>query len=89
MTELLRCTQTKAPDETDYPDMSGKKRKGRLPPAKPTKSSLIVACREEADQAEMTRRKSVEEFKLRKFSNVPPRISRRGSSAMGGSARRK
>ena len=43
ITELLRCTTTELGDETDYPDLSNKQRKGRLPPAKATKSSLIVA----------------------------------------------
>ena len=72
MTELLRC---KVDDETDYPDLSGKKRKGRLPPAKATKSSLIVAkCREPPSAEEMAKIKSVEEFKMKKFQSVQPRV---------------
>ncbi|KAL7527159.1 hypothetical protein ACHAXR_001830 [Thalassiosira sp. AJA248-18] len=74
MTELLRIP-TELDDETDYPDLSNKKRKGRLPPAKATKSSLIVAkCRELPSEDEMARRKSVKEFKMTKFKNVQPRV---------------
>ncbi|EED87567.1 predicted protein, partial [Thalassiosira pseudonana CCMP1335] len=36
MTELLRCIPAELEEESDYPDLSGKKRKGRLPPAKST-----------------------------------------------------
>ncbi|KAL7527760.1 hypothetical protein ACHAWF_002300 [Thalassiosira exigua] len=75
MTELLRCIPSELDDETDYPDLSGKKRKGRLPPAKATKSSLIVAkCREPPSEEETARQKSVREFKMTKFKNVPPRV---------------
>ena len=74
MTELLRCNPTDD-DETDYPDLSGKKRKGRLPPAKATKSSLIVAkCREPPSAEEMAKIKSIGEFKMKKFQNVQPRV---------------
>ena len=75
ITELLRCTTTELGDETDYPDLSNKQRKGRLPPAKATKSSLIVAkCREPPSKEEMAKLKSVEEFKMKKFLNVAPRV---------------
>ena len=75
MTELLRCVPHELDDETDYPNLSGKKRKGRLPPAKATKSSLIVAkCREPLSEMEMARKKSVEDFKMAKFKNVQPRV---------------
>lgn len=75
ITELLRCTSTELGDETDYPDLSNKQRKGRLPPAKATKSSLIVAkCREPPSKEEMAKLKSVEEFKMKKFLNVAPRV---------------
>lgn len=75
MTELLRCIPTELDDEMDYPDLGGKKRHGRLPPAKPTKSSLIVAqCREPPSEEEMAKRKSVDEFKMKKFRNVQPRV---------------
>ncbi|KAL9182611.1 hypothetical protein ACHAXT_013263 [Thalassiosira profunda] len=72
MTELLKCPS--ADDEQDYPDLSGKRLKGRLPPAKPTKSSLIVAKSRELLEEEMAKRKSVEEFKLTRFKNVPARV---------------
>lgn len=75
MTELLRLPKGLGDAETDYPDLSGKKRMGRLPPAKATKSSLIVAkCREPPSEEEMARQKSVEEFKMKKFRNVQPRV---------------
>ena len=75
ITELLRCTTTELGDETDYPDLSGKQRKGRLPPAKATKSSLIVAkCRQPLSEKELAQKKSIEEFKMKKFKNVQPRI---------------
>ena len=75
ITELLRCTSTELGDETDYPDLSNKQRKGRLPPAKATKSSLIVAkCREPPSKEDMAKLKSVEEFKMKKFLNVAPRV---------------
>lgn len=74
MTELLRCVPDDLEDEKDYPDLSGKKRKGRLPPAKATKSSIIVAkCRESPSEAEMAKKK-VAEFKMTKFQNVAPRV---------------
>lgn len=73
MTELLRGKLDN--DETDYPNLSSKKRKGRLPPAKATKSSLIVAkCREPPSADEMARRMSIEEFKLKKFLKVQPKV---------------
>ena len=75
MTELLRCIPAELDDETDYPDLSGKKRKGRLPPAKATKSSLIVAkCREPPSKEETEKQKSVETFKIKRFQNVRPRV---------------
>jgi len=75
MTELLRCIPSELDDEMDYPDLGGKKRNGRLPPAKATKSSLIVAkCREPLSEEEMAKRKSVDEFKMKKFRNVQPRV---------------
>lgn len=48
MTELLRCIPAEVKEEMDYPDLSGKKRKGRLPLAKSTKSTRsierVVSC---------------------------------------------
>ena len=73
ITELLQCPSDKV--ERDYPDLSGKKRKGRLPPAKATKSSSIVAkCREPPTPVEAAKIQSVEEFKLTRFKNVRPRV---------------
>ena len=75
MTELLRGTLDHA-EETDYPDLSGKKRKGRLPPAKATKSSLMVAKhRESPSEEEMLKKKSVAEFKMKKFKRVKPKVT--------------
>lgn len=75
ITELLRCSTTELGDETDYPDLSGKQRKGRLPPGKATKSSLIIAkCRQPLNEEELAQKKSIEEFKMKKFKNVQPRI---------------
>jgi len=71
MTELLRCIPSELEDERDYPDLSGKKRKGSLPPAKATKSSLSVAkCREPQSEEKQAKKKAVEEFKLTKFKKV-------------------
>lgn len=70
MTELLRCIPSELEDERDYPDLSGKKRKGSLPPAKATKSSLSVAkCREHQSEEKQARKIAVG-FKLTKFKNV-------------------
>lgn len=75
MTDLLRGTPNHA-EETDYPDLSGKKRKGRLPPAKATKSSLMVAKRRESpSEEEMLKKKSVAEFKMKKFKRVKPKVT--------------
>ncbi len=75
MTDLLRGTPNHA-EETDYPDLSGKKRKGRLPPAKATKSSLMVAKRRESpSEEEMLKRKSVAEFKMKKFKRVKSKVT--------------
>ena len=69
MDELLRCIPSELEEETDYPDLSGKKRKGRIPPAKATKASQSVAeCRP------MTRIKAVDEFKMKKFLNVQSKV---------------
>lgn len=71
MTELLRCIPSELEDERDYPDLSGKKRKGSLPPAKATKSSLSVAkCREPQSEEKQAKKKAVGEFKLTKFKKV-------------------
>ena len=71
MTELLRCIPSELEDERDYPDLSGKKRKGSLPQAKATKSSLSVAkCREPQSDEKQAKKKAVEEFKLTKFKKV-------------------
>ena len=69
MTELLRCILSKLKEERDYPDLSGKqRRKGRVPPSRATRSSMsVAACREPPSEEEMAKKKSVEEFKLRKF----------------------
>ncbi len=77
MTELLRGTsQNQLAEETDYPDLSGKKRKGRLPPAKATRSSLIVAKRREPpSEEEMLKKKSVAEFKMKKFKKAKSKVT--------------
>jgi len=75
MTALLRCMPAELKEETDYPDLSGKKRKGRLPPAKSTKSSRLVhQCRESPSGEEMARKVSVDEFKMKKFLNVKSKV---------------
>lgn len=58
--------------------ISGKqRRKGRVPPARATKSSLsVAACREPPSEEEMAKKKSVEEFKLTKFKNVESKVKR-------------
>ncbi len=78
MTELLRCIPSELEEERDYPDLSGKqRRKGRVPPARATKSSLsVAACREPPSEEEMAKKKSVEEFKLTKFKNVESKVKR-------------
>jgi len=62
----------------DYPDLSGMKRKGRLPQAKSTKASrvsrVLVTCREERPEEEVRAAKAVEEFKMKKFLNVPSKV---------------
>lgn len=76
MTDLLRGTPSQLTEETDYPDLSGKKRKGRLPPAKATRSSLIVAkCREPPSEDEMLKKKSVAEFKMKRFKKAKPKVT--------------
>lgn len=76
MDELLRCISSELEEETDYPDLSGKKRKGRIPPAKATKASRSVEecrCRPKSKQ-EITKIKAVEEFKMKKFLNVESKV---------------
>lgn len=70
MTELLRCIPAELEEESDYPDLSGKKRKGRLPPAKSTKSSRLVQQCREPNPAQ----KSVDEFKLKKFTRIESKV---------------
>lgn len=75
MTILLRCIPAELKEETDYPDLSGKKRKGRLPPAKSTKSSrLVQQCRESPSGEEVARKVCVDEFKMKKFLNVKSKV---------------
>ncbi len=75
MTDLLRCIPSEMDEETDYPDLSGMTRKGRLPPAKSTKASrMLVTCREERPEEEVRAVKAVEEFKMKKFLNVPSKV---------------
>ena len=75
MTVLLRCIPAELKEETDYPDLSGKKRKGRLPPAKSTKSSRSMErCRQLPSGEEVARKVSVEEFKMKKFLNVKSKV---------------
>ena len=78
MTELLRCLPSELEEERDYPDLSGKqRRKGRVPPARATKSSMsVAACREPPSEEEMAKKKSVEEFKLTKFKKVKSKVKR-------------
>lgn len=75
MTVLLRCIPAELKEETDYPDLSGKKRKGRLPPAKSTKSSrLVQQCREPPSGEEAARKVSIDEFKMKKFLKVKSKV---------------
>ena len=75
MNELLRCIDSELEEETDYPDLSGKKRKGRIPPAKPTKASRCVAeCRQPKSDEDMAKMKVVEGFKMKKFLNVESKV---------------
>lgn len=75
MGELLRCIPSALEEETDYPDLSGKKRKGRLPPAKATKASRIVAeCRQPKSDEDMAKIKALEGFKMRKFLNIQSKV---------------
>ena len=75
MNELLRCIDSELEEETDYPDLSGKKRKGRIPPAKPTKASRRVAeCRQPKSDEDMAKMKVVEGFKMKKFLNVESKV---------------
>lgn len=75
MTVLLRCIPAELKEETDYPDLSNKKRKGRLPPAKNTKSSrLVQQCREPPSGEEAARKVRVDEFKMKKFLKVKSKV---------------
>ena len=75
MTLLSRCIPAELKEEVDYPDLSGKKRKGRLPPAKSTKSSrLVQQCREAPSGDEVAKRASVEEFKMKRFLSVESKV---------------
>ena len=74
MDELLRCTPLELEEETDYPDLSGKKRKGRLPPAKATKASRSVAEFRPNSNQDMAKIKAVEEFKMKKFMKVKSKV---------------
>jgi hypothetical protein len=75
MTLLSRCIPAELKEEVDYPDLSGKKRKGRLPPAKSTKSSrLVQQCREAPSGDEVANRASVEEFKMKRFLSVESKV---------------
>ncbi|KAL3783624.1 hypothetical protein HJC23_004990 [Cyclotella cryptica] len=75
MTVLLRSISSELKGEIDYPDLSGKKRKGRLPPAKSTKSSrLVQQCREPSSSDEVAARLSVDEFKMKRFLNVKSKV---------------
>ncbi|KAL7482110.1 hypothetical protein ACHAW6_007808 [Cyclotella cf. meneghiniana] len=75
MRVLLRSMSSELKEESDYPDLSGKKRKGRLPPAKSTKSSrLVQQCREPPSGGEVAARMSVDEFKMKKFLNVKSKV---------------
>jgi hypothetical protein len=47
-----------------------------LPLAKATKSSLIVAkCREPPSEEELMKKKSLAEFKMRKFKKAKPKVT--------------
>ena len=73
MNELLRCIPSELEEETDYPDLSGKKRKGRIPPAKATKASRSIAeCR--PSDRDVAKIKAVEAFKMKKFLNVQSKV---------------
>lgn len=74
MDELLRCIPSELEEETDYPDLSGKKRKGRIPPAKDTKASRSVAEFRPKSKRDMAKIKAVEQFKMKKFLDVPSKV---------------
>ena len=71
MDELLRCIPSELEEETDYPDLSGKKRKGRIPPAKDTKASRSVA---ECNLRDIAKINAVDQFKMKKFLDVPSKV---------------
>mmetsp|Transcript_24047 Transcript_24047/g.33206 ORF Transcript_24047/g.33206 Transcript_24047/m.33206 type:complete len:224 (+) Transcript_24047:88-759(+) len=72
-------------DETDYPDLTGMKKKGALPKPKPTQASRAL---QEAGRRKVESRAVIDappatgaasaDFKLSKFKNVPPRIGQTG-----------
>jgi len=83
MTELLRHnvngskhpTTHKEEEEMDYPDRSHMKKKGRLPPAKSTKSSrLLLEYVTPLSKEEMTELKAKEEFKMQQFAKVESKV---------------
>ena len=77
MTELLRCTggNTQNDQEMDYPDRSRMQKKGRLPPAKSTKSSrLLQEFTKPMSKECVAYIKAKEEFKMKKFMNVKSKV---------------
>lgn len=75
MTELLRCTHTINCEETDYPDLSGMQKTGRLPPAKSTKSSrLLQESTRPLSKESVANAKAKEEFKMKRFLKVESRV---------------
>lgn len=68
MTQLLKdSSPICASDETDYPDVSNMKKKGRLPPAKQTKSSQLL--KDAVLQASQQGSKTNSEWKMKRFVN--------------------
>ena len=78
MTELLRSSHTPHSEETDYPDLSGMQLKGRLPPAKSTKSSrLLQESTKPLSDESMANAKAKEEFKIKRFLKVESKVNSR------------
>ena len=75
MTELLRCSHTINCEETDYPDLSGMQKTGRLPPAKSTKSSrLLQESTRPLSKECVANFRAKEEFKMKRFLNVQSKV---------------
>jgi len=75
MTELLRCAHTINCEETDYPDLSGMQKTGRLPPAKSTKSSrLLQESTRPLSKESVANARAKEMFKLKRFLKAESKV---------------